>query len=303
MTTTTRQSLIMFANPIAGRGKALRIADALRQRLNANGEYALENFSLPAVMVDPTRLNSMGKPSAVICIGGDGTLQAVGEVLLRQWTEPPPILLVPLGTANLIAKHLALPWSEPKDAPRIIAAIKARRIMKIDACRCNGRLFLAVAGVGFDAQVVHHLHRNRSGPITKHSYVLPTVTTLREYRFPRVRVAVDGREVFAEGSALVYVGNVREYGTGVPMLPHAVSNDRLLDVCVLPCGTMRQALQWMMRAAIDEHVGDEGAVYVRGRHVRVDSPTPIPIQLDGEAAGHTPADVELLPHQLSFIVA
>jgi YegS/Rv2252/BmrU family lipid kinase len=296
-----RESLIMFANPIAGRGKALRIADALRDRLN--GHYALENFSLPAVMMDPTRLKATGKPSAVVCIGGDGTLQAVGEVLLKQWNDPPPILLVPLGTANLIAKHLKVPWSEPRDAGRIIEALKHRKLKSIDACRCNGRLFLAVAGVGFDAQVVHNLHRNRSGPITKQSYVLPAVTTLRDYCFPQVRVSVDGKEVFKEGAGLVYVGNVREYGTGVPMLPHARSDDQLLDICILPCKSKRQALHWMMRAAIDEHIGEEGAIYLRGRHVRIDSPTPIPIQLDGEAAGHTPADIELLRHQLAFIVA
>lgn len=292
----------MFANPIAGRGKALRIAQALRERLG--GEYAVENFSLPAVMVDPSRLAAAGRPAAVVCIGGDGTLQGVGEVTLRRWgREPPPILLVPLGTANLIAKHLRLPWSEPRHADRVAAALSAGRTMRIDACRCNGRLFLAVAGVGFDADVVHRLHRSRSGPITKQSYVLPTVTALRDYDFPLVRVLVDGAEVFAEAPGLVYVGNVREYGTGIPMLPHAISNDQLLDVCVLPCESKQQAVRWLMQAAINEHIGTEGAVYVRGRHVRVEAPRPVAIQLDGEAAGHTPADIQLLERPLEFVVA
>lgn len=291
----------MFANPIAGRGKALRIAQALRDRLS--DDFAVENFSLPAVLVDPSRLSAAGRPEAVVCVGGDGTLQGVAEVTLRRWRDPPPILLVPLGTANLIAKHLRLPWSEPRHAERIARALEARRTMLIDACRCNGRLFLAVAGIGFDADVVHRLHRNRSGPITKNSYVLPTVAALRTYDFPRVRVMVDGSEVFPEAPGLVYVGNVREYGTGIPMLPHAVSNDRLLDVCVLPCRSKRQALKWMMRAAINEHIGHEGAVYVRGRHARVDAPTPVAIQLDGEAAGHTPAEIELLDRPLEFVVA
>lgn len=298
----SRPSLILFANPIAGRGRATRIADALRERLKR--QYQIFHFSLPAVMVDPSKMRVAGKPDAVICVGGDGTLQGVGEVTLREWpTQPPPILLIPLGTANLIARHLKLPWSQPKDVEQVADALAARRLAKIDECRCNGRLFLAVAGVGFDAHVVHLLHRHRSGPITKGSYVLPTAFTLRDYRFPKLRVEIDGREVFPDAPALVYVGNVREYGTGVPMLPRARGDDGWLDVCVLPCATTRQALGWMMSAATDEHVGGEGAVYLRGKRVRIDAPKSAPIQLDGEAAGHTPADIQLLDRQLRFIVA
>lgn len=298
----SKPSLILFANPIAGRGRALRIADALRERLKR--QYEIFHFSLPAVMVDPSKMRVAGRPEAVVCVGGDGTLQGVGEVTLRDWPrQTPPILLVPLGTANLIAKHLQVPWSQPKDADLIARALSARKLAKIDECRCNGRLFLAVAGVGFDAHVVHLLHRHRSGPISKVSYALPTAFTLRDYAFPELRVEVDGREVFPQGPGLVYVGNVREYGTGVPMLPHARGDDGWLDVCVLPCATTREALSWMMSAATDEHVGGEGAIYVRGKRVRIDAPRWVPIQLDGEAAGHTPADVQLLDRQLRFIVA
>lgn len=298
----SKPSLILFANPIAGRGKAVRIADALRAELKKR--YQIHHFSLPAVLVDPSKMRVAGRPDAVICVGGDGTLQGVSEVALREWPrQTPPVLLVPLGTANLIAQHLELPWRAPTDAPMIAAALAAPRFASIDVCRCNGRLFLAVAGVGFDAHVVHLLHRHRSGPITRGSYVLPTAFTLRDYRFPRVRVEVDGQEVFADGPALVYVGNVREYGTGVPMLPRARGDDGLLDICVLPCANTRQALQWMMAAAADEHIGSEGAIYVRGKRVWIEGPRPVPIQLDGEAAGHTPADVRLLDQQLRFIVA
>jgi diacylglycerol kinase (ATP) len=294
------ENVVIFANPIAGRGKALKIVEALRAALA--GRAALHELVLPQVFADPSILEQVGDVSAVICVGGDGTLQGVAEVLLRRWKNPPPILLVPLGTANLIAKHLSITWDDPRDADRISAALAARKLLPMDAARCNGRVFLAVAGAGIDAEVVHRLHNNRKGPITKNSYIWPTLTTMRDYGFPSLSVKVDGTLVFPGGPALVYVGNVREYGTGIPMLWNAYSNDGLLDVCVLPCRNHGQAIEWMMKAATGDHMRSEGAVYVHGRRVQIESKQPIAMQLDGEAAGHTPAEIELLEEKLEFIV-
>lgn len=296
-----KSSVVIFANPIAGRGRAMAISEDLQKHLSRS--FHVEHFSLPASSVDLDRIRALGPLHAVISIGGDGTLQGVSELVLKASKLPlPPILIIPLGTANLIAKHLKLPWRQSRDIERIGHALKARKIVTLDACRCNGKIFLAVAGVGFDAQVVHELHRRRRGPITKGSYVLPTMDTFRAYQYPQLSVNVDGRPVFAESPALVYVGNVREYGTGIPMLPDAQSNDDVLDVCILPCKSRQQAIKWMLKAATGMHIRSEGAVYVRGRKVLIDGPSPVPIQLDGEAAGHTPAVIELMDFRLPFIV-
>ena len=296
-----KRPVVIFANPIAGRGKAMAISEALQKHLKKS--FHVEHFSLPPRTVELDRVRSLGPLHAAMSIGGDGTLQGVSELLLELTdNHPPPILIVPLGTANLIAKHLKLPWRRSRDVDRIGKALEARKIVKLDACRCNGKVFLAVAGIGFDAQVVHELHRRRRGPITKGSYVLPAVDTFRAYAYPKVNVRVDGKLIFAEAPALVYVGNVREYGTGIPMLPDARSDDDLLDICVLPCRDRKQAVKWMLKAATSMHVRAEGAVYLRGRKVIVDGPSPVPIQLDGEAAGHTPAKIELMDVRLPFIV-
>jgi len=296
-----KRPVVIFANPIAGRGKAMGISEQLQAHLQR--DFHVEHFSLPASGVDRDRVRSLGPLHAVVSIGGDGTLQGVSELVLNVSDNVlPPILIVPLGTANLVAKHLKLPLRRTRDIERIGHAIEARKIVEIDACRCNGNIFLAVAGVGFDAHVVHELTRRRTGPITKGSYVIPTIDTLRAFSYPKVTVEVDGKTVHRDAPALVYVGNVREYGTGIPMLPDARSDDDLLDICILPCKTRAQAVKWMLKAATGMHVRAEGAVYVRGHKVIVDGPSPVPIQLDGEAAGHTPATIELMDVRLPFIV-
>jgi diacylglycerol kinase (ATP) len=54
--------------------------------------------------------------------------------------------------------------------------------------------------------------------------------------------------------------------------------------------------------AIGAHRGREDVVYIRGKSIHVDSPEKVPLQIDGEAAGFTPLQVDVLPASVSFLV-
>jgi diacylglycerol kinase (ATP) len=149
---------------------------------------------------------------------------------------------------------------------------------------------------------VHELDRLRSGPIDLTSYALPALLALQQYDYVPLRVEVDGDCICADQPGMAFVGNVSEYGTGFPILTDAKSDDGLLDVCVLPCKSRLDVLRLLMSAAAGEHVSEEGVIYARGRSIRIDSQRPAPVQIDGEAAGHTPLNIELLQSRLRFIV-
>ena len=249
--------------------------------------------------IDPAEVSR--EPSlAAITVGGDGTLRGVAEFLLDTLGPEslPPLVVVPLGTANLMRDHLNLDW----DAAEIDRAIDQRRIRHLDAARANGQLFLLMAGVGIDGAIVHALDRIRKGPINKLSYLLPAALALKDYTFPSMSVELDGKLIFSHAPALTFVGNVREYGTGFPILPDAESDDGLLDVCVLPCKTPQKLIEIALRTAASEHTQMSGVVCGKGKRIRVHTDNPVPVQLDGDPGGHTPLDIELLPHRLPFIV-
>ena len=309
--TLGRRRVFIFANPIAGRGRGADIARRLYARLGTEG-YDVEAVLERPDAFDLGRLQGDSMPSAAVVIGGDGTLRAVAHRLFldreASATDPgadsPPLLVVPLGTANLMGRHLGIHWHPETLPDQVAAALARRRVVRLDTGRVNGRLFLLMAGVGFDAHVVHELDRMRRGPIQFASYVAPTLLALGAYAFPSLTVTVDGRSVFGPEPAVAFVGNLPEYGTGFPILPHARADDGVLDVCVLPCRSRGDLMRLFLKAAVGEHVKSEGVVYVKGRHVRVDSPDAlrVPIQVDGDPAGHTPADIDLLPIRLPFIV-
>jgi YegS/Rv2252/BmrU family lipid kinase len=297
------ESILLFANPIAGRGRGKRLAVALRRALTRAG-YDVRAALDRAESIEEAALHDAGDIRAAIAVGGDGTLREVAQRLFDSFPHDriPPLLVVPLGTANLMGKHLGVDWRDETMPEQVVEAINERHVAQLDAANANGRLFLLMAGVGIDAHIVHELDRIRTGPIDITSYALPAALAFQSYNYNPIEVEVDGRRVFGPAPALAFIGNVPEYGTGFPLLPKARSDDGVLDVCVLPCSSRVQLIRLFLLAATGEHIGAEGVVYTTGQRVRVTSQHAVPVQIDGEASGHTPLDIHMLPTRMPFIV-
>src|SRR5438477_12050428 len=96
-------TILVFSNPIAGRGKGRDIAQAIVSELHRRG------YDARPVLRRPHDLKLTQTPAAVVAIGGDGTIRAVAHRLLQLFpSNPPPILIVPMGTANLLGRHLGI---------------------------------------------------------------------------------------------------------------------------------------------------------------------------------------------------
>jgi diacylglycerol kinase (ATP) len=291
--------ILIFANPIAGRGKGRVVAKRLEKELATAGYAVRTFFDRPKDIKDPTVHEDI---HTAIAIGGDGTLRGVVNLLFSGDHQGPPVLPVPMGTANLMGKHLGIQWPDRFLPSAVLQTIQQRKIVRLDAGRANDQLFLLMAGVGIDAQIVHLLDSMRRGPIDMTSYLVPAAMTFAWYTFPPISVRVDDRLLLHNTPATVLIGNVREYGTGFSILTEAVPNDGLLDVCILPCSNRAQLLEILMQIALGEHALRESVIYTRGKTAFVNSEKPIAVQLDGDSAGFTPLSVDLLPGRVPFLL-
>ncbi len=95
----------LLANPRAGRGRAAGVGAAVARAVRGAGWDVTVQTDHPA-----SRLPSTERPDAVIALGGDGTIRAAVAALLNRFgNDPPPVLPVPMGTANLLGQYLGLP--------------------------------------------------------------------------------------------------------------------------------------------------------------------------------------------------
>lgn len=283
-------------NPNAGRGRSPLLAADVSRALERCGMTSrrLTIGQYLSAPIDPS-------PRCVCTLGGDGTVRAIVEALALQHADrSPPIAVVALGTANLIARHLNLPWNADGGFDRLVDAITAGQTRAMDIPTANGSPFLLMCSCGFDAQVVHELAAHRSGPISKFTYIPALARSWLGFHGNVIEVHADGKLIFGPEPAMVVVANAPEYGTGFTLNPNATSNDGVLDLTIF---SMQERIHLISTAwaAVTGTVGKAAALMTTARSVKLLGDSPV--QIDGEAFGRTPIDIVMSTHRQRFIVA
>lgn len=262
-----RVSLIV--NPRAGRGRAERAAGAVEAALRGAGH------ELTRCSIDD-KIDLTGAEAAVV-VGGDGTLHSQLDRLIGAGV---PVYAVPMGTENLFAREFGMS-PEPQ---RVVEAVNGLDIVRLDIGRCNGEAFAIMAGVGFDADVVHRLASVRGATITHRSYIGPIVKQVVGSRAPMLTVEVDGDLLVGARRGTLVVANLRQYGMRLDPAPRAVGTDGLLDVVFMPHTRAPLLVWWGLLARVRMLRSCAMIKSMRGKSVVVTSDEPFSVQLDGEAS-------------------
>ena len=233
----------------------------------------------------------------MIAAGGDGTIAEIAN----RTAAGTPLAVFPLGTENLLAKYLEV----THDCAAFADAIAEGRTTWIDAGRANGRIFLLMAGVGFDAEVVHRLHAERTGSIRHLTYVKPILQAIRKYNYPELRVfCSQAGEPWSEPIRCrwAFVFNVPRYGLGLNFVPDGNAADGQLDLCTFERGGLMAGLHYLIAIVRGRHQESPGFRAWRGPRLRIESDAQVPYELDGDASGKLPLEIEILPRQLRLLV-
>jgi diacylglycerol kinase family enzyme len=188
-----------------------------------------------------------------------------------------PVWHAPCGTENLFARAYGM----TTDPHAVVAALVAGRTARVDLGRVNGEPFVLMASVGFDAEVVHELSRNRRGSISHLSYLRPILRLLGSWRASEVVWEIDG-EAEALGPGLVVVGNHRDYGVRLNPACEAVPDDGLLDAIHIPVERAIGLLPWAALLRTGLHARHPRVRMRRGRQVRVWLDPAAGVQCDGD---------------------
>jgi diacylglycerol kinase (ATP) len=181
-------SAVITWNPMAGRRSSLGLAEELKQLLSRGGMKVYFFNDIWQAASAAGQLFSEKTLRAFVAVGGDGTFS-----LQVNLTSPGmPLALLPAGTGNVLAKSLGLPRSPRRLAEAILAGKKAQ----LDAGEANGKIFVNMISLGFDALVVAKVHEARTrnvkaGHIGYWNYFRPIVQSCREYSFPELKVLVN----------------------------------------------------------------------------------------------------------------
>ena len=124
----------------------------------------------------------------VVAAGGDGTIAEVANGLAGGRAPMPRLGVIPMGTANVLARELGhLPTDAAPGCRPALAFGRTRHVMagRGAAGTEPDRLFVQMLGVGLDAQVVHRMPKPLKRALGRGAYVLQTLRELVRYRRTR----------------------------------------------------------------------------------------------------------------------
>lgn len=231
----------------------------------------------------------------VVCVGGDGTVREIAHGLEG---SDKPLLIVPGGTENLVANELGF----DAKLKTLINTFEAGFTRFFDLGRINGRCFAAVAGFGFDGEIVKLVSDKRDGHINHFAYTWPIWRTFWNHGFPSMRVEVDSEEIF-NGRGLVFVGNISRYAVGLQLLHDADFGDGLLDVCIYKCRSKIHLIKHSIMTVLKRHTNCSDVIYRQGKNITVTSDMDhVESEIDGDPGSGLPAQIEIIPHAVKVMV-
>jgi diacylglycerol kinase family enzyme len=271
--------------------------DELRQVLADEGVSDPLWYEVPKSKKAPKKVKEALEEGADLLFiwGGDGMVQRCIDAL---GSEKATVAILPAGTANLLAKNLAIPTD-------IIAAVRiglhgARKAL--DTGLINGERFAVMAGVGIDALMIRDADAGLKDRVGRLGYIVTGAKHLRDQQ-TRVKVTVDDAVWFKGKASCVLFGNVGKVLGGMTVFPDARPDDGRLEIGVV---TAKGLVDWA-RALGRTMIGDpEGSPFVHtasGGSFEIRLDRKVPYELDG---GDRPATkrlrVSVEPASLSICV-
>ena len=245
-----------------------------------------------------------GGATRLIVVGGDGSVnEVVNGIADAHGVE---LAVIPRGTGWDFVRTFDIPRN--LDAAVDVALTGSVREIDLGAVtyRTWGgedarSVFANVASAGISGAIAQRANQSSKALGGKVSYYWATLAVFFGWQTGEMRVTVDGESRSGKMIDAV-VSNGRYLGGGMMMCPEAEPDDGVFDVLLIGDVTKRDLLLVLPKTYKGNHLPHPRLELLRGKVVTVESAEPLPIELDGEQPGTTPARFDVLPRALRLRV-
>lgn len=238
---------------------------------------------------------SLSGVDLVIASGGDGTINEIVQGLAGTRT---PMALWPGGTANVLARELAVPV-EPAGVVKTIVTDRQKRIA---LGRAGTRYFALMAGIGLDASIVRGVSPQLKSSYGEGAFWVSGLKHVVNWK-PEPFTIESGDSRY-EGAAVV-IGNAARYGGSLSITPRACVSRPELDVCIFPARKLAIGYASdLLACALGEPTRFGDVTYFKTTSLSAaGQPGNQPwVQVDGELHGQLPMQFESVPDALTVVV-
>jgi len=289
---------VFLVNPASANGSTGRRWPVLARRA---AELGLRGDALvserPGQLSDLAAEAVAGGATQLVIVGGDGTIYEVVNGVLGAGQRDVELAILSRGTGTDFARSLGL----PRKFDEAVRVALGGRLRVIDAGRATfhqGEAWFAnFAGAGISGAIARDANGSSKALGGRASFMVSTVKVFARWKSAAVEATV-GAEARSGRMFEIVAMNGPYAAGGMKIAPEASLDDGLLDCVLFGDVTKLDFVTTFPKIYAGRHLAHPKIELVRGATVTVESDPPLPVVLDGEQPGTTPARFEIVPGAL-----
>ena len=300
--------IVFLVNPASANGSTHRRWPEIAHRAAVAGLRGETLVSeRPGQIADFARQACKEGAELVVVVGGDGTVnEAVNGLMQVDPVHRAELAVLPRGTGTDFVRTFRIPTK--LDEAIVVARSGQPRVLDVGRVSYTAwdgspgaSYFANVASAGMSGAVAQRANSSSKALGGKASFLWATLAVFSRWKNTDVTVDADGEHRQARMLDVI-VANCQYLGGGMRMTPDADPGDGLFDVLLIGDITKRDLVLTLPKTYRGTHLPHPKAELLRARTVAVDARAPLPIELDGEQPGTTPATFEIVPQALRIRV-
>jgi YegS/Rv2252/BmrU family lipid kinase len=261
----------------------------------------------PGQIADLARRACEDGARLVVAVGGDGTVnEAVNGLMAVDPERRAELATIPRGTGKDFARSFGIPTAVAK----ALAIARDGATRTADAGRATfvewdgspaESYFANFAGAGISGAVAARANTSSKALGGKVAFFRATTSVFMRWQNTDYEVRIDGAR--RSGRMLEVIAAIgHQLAGGMRLAPEADPADGLFDIVLIGDATKLDFVRTLPRIYRGTYLPHPRAEVVRGRRLQIETATPLPIALDGEQPGTTPAVFEIVPGALRLRV-
>lgn len=293
---------LFIVNPVAGEGIALKMTETIHKLFSElKQKYTDISYEIVYTKEEGHATEIAKKYSSmddyrIYAVGGDGTLN---EVLNGMIGSGSSLGCIPGGSGNDFIRSIVKTF----DRRQILMNTVLGQVEEIDVAAIDGRYYINIASVGFDANVVVNVESFKAIKYlpNKFAYLASVLKTAREFSNTKLRIVVD-QEEFETDAFMVAIANGQYYGGGIRIAPQADLKDGLLDILIVQDMTTAKIMKFLPKAIPGKHLHLEEVILLRGKNVELYADEPSFVNIDGEIEARREVKISMGNDKVKFII-
>lgn len=292
------KNALFIYNPISGDHN-------IPNRLN----HIIGRFQDSGILVQPYRLGSDVEEklpgilknnnfSGVIAAGGDGTLNTVANIILKNNLDL-PVGVIPAGTCNDFAGSLGI----PNTLDECLDIILSGDIFEVDVGLINDdKYFLSTCAGGIFVDVSFNTHNELKKNLGPFAYYLKAITEVANIKSFKMEIKTD-TETIKEQALLFLVLNGKHGGGFSNLIREADLTDGLMDIVLFKNCSHIDMAALFIKALTNESLNDKNVTTLRARSCTIKCHCDVLLSVDGEKGPSLPVTIKFINKALKVFTS